>query len=174
MRAVINEYAEALFMLAQESGLTDEFSKQLKTVKHAFRNNPDYVLLLSAPGIPKEERASLVEQSFSDCHEYVISFLRLLCENGHISGMLDCINEYEALRKSAQNTLVARVTSAVELNDKQKSAIKEKLQKRSGKKVQLKCRVDNKIIGGLVIEMDGRIMDGSIKRGLHDIREVIK
>lgn len=161
-------------MLAQENGLTDEFSKQLKTVKREFRENPDYVLLLSAPGIPKAERISLIEQSFSGCHEYVLSLLRLLCENGRIGGVLDCIKDYESLRKSAQNTLVARVTSAVELNDGEKAAITEKLQKSSGKKVQLKCRVDDKILGGLIIEMDGRIMDGSIKRGLHDIREVIK
>ena len=67
----------------------------------------------------------------------------------------------------------AKVTSAVELNETEKASLKEKLEKKSGHKIIIEYSVDKSIIGGLIVEMDGKIMDSSLRKHLKDVKDVI-
>ena len=65
------------------------------------------------------------------------------------------------------------MTSAVELTDDEKKKLKLKLEKMSGKSLILKCTVDKSVLGGVIVKMDGKIMDGSLKHRLEEVKEVI-
>lgn len=174
MIATGNNYAEALFMLATEENSLEEFSESLESVSNAFSQNPDYIRFLQSPNIPKNERISALGEAFGGrINAHILSFLQLLCEHGKMADFTECRDQFEKLKKWAQNTATATVHSAVELSDSQKSALKEALEKQSGKSVVLQTQVDKSLLGGLVVEMDGKLLDGSIKRNLADIKEVI-
>ena len=81
--------------------------------------------------------------------------------------------EYESLRQWASNSVVAVVKTAVELTDSQKQGLIKNLEKRSGKSVTLECVVDSAVIGGIVVELDGELLDGSVKNNLKRVRDVI-
>lgn len=169
-----NEYSEAIFMLAQESGRLEEYSAALTLVCEQFRGEPLYMQFLSSPNIPRSERQSAVEKAFGEAvPQDVLSLLALLIEHGKIAELYDIAEGFEALKSSAQNTSVATVTSAVELMDTQLEALKSKLQKVSGKNVIIESRIDKSIIGGIVVELDGKLIDGSIKRQITEVKEVI-
>lgn len=174
MAQVINEYAQALFELALESGATEEFSSALDTVLTVMNENPEYLDFLSSPNIPKSERTAAIEQAFSEnTPEYVVSFLLLLCERGRIRNLEECISEYKRLCDVAGKISVAEVKSAIELTEAQKDALKAKLEKLCGNGVVLSCHIDESLLGGVVVEIDGKVIDGSIKHKLHELKEVM-
>ena len=174
MSDVSNEYAKALFMLAAETGKGREYKEALDAVSDVFNDNPLYPEFLTNFAIPLDERRNALETAFSDAiPRDVLSFLKLLCEKKHIEEFSECAAQYSAMYNEMDRILNARVTSAVELNDDEKVSLKEKLEKMSGHKVVIEYTVDKSIIGGIIVEMDGKIMDSSLKKHLRDVKDVI-
>ncbi len=174
MTRTFKEYGEALFALAVETDNTDAFKSALDTVSSVFKNDPEYVDFLACYGIPVAERTAALEQAFGDTlPEYVLSFLQLLCEHGAIKGFDECINMYNSLYAEHNKQTTAIVTSAVALDEGQKSSLIKKLEKMCGGNVTLDCKIDKTVLGGLVVELDGKIIDGSLKHKLSKVKEVI-
>ena len=65
------------------------------------------------------------------------------------------------------------MTSAVELTEAEKAALTEKLGKKLGRTIHLECSVDPSLLGGLVVNVDGKVIDGSLKHKLQEIKEVM-
>lgn len=174
MTELTKEYAEALFSLGMEKGKTDSYAESLDTVLGYFRNEPEYIDLLSSPGISGKERAGLFCAAFEGkIEEDVLSFICLLCERGHIRGYEDCVSEYRTLLDASHMISTARVVSAVPLTEDQLKRIKENLEAQSRHSVTVISETDSALIGGVVIEMDGKVIDGSIRRRLQEVKEVI-
>ena len=174
MAATGNNYAEALFMLAREENLIDEFYNSLKLVEEVFNDNPDYLQFLATPSIPKGERTAAIAAAFvGKINTHILSFLQLMCEQGKSEQFFDCANEFYNLREWASGTVEAVVKTAVELTPSQKQNLTAALEKRTGKKVILKCVVDSTLIGGIAVTLDGQLLDGSVKSNLKRAKEVI-
>ena len=174
MSGISSEYAKALFMLAMENEKGEEYEKALDLVSDAFSENPVYIEFLTSPGIPLEERLGALESAFSAAvPRDVLSFLKLLCEKRYIGEFQDCAAQYKTLLNEVGRVSSAKVISAVELDEKNKAALKEKLEKLSGHTVMIEYTVDKSILGGLIVEMDGKVMDSSLQKHLKDVKDVI-
>ncbi|MBQ4556212.1 MAG: ATP synthase F1 subunit delta [Clostridia bacterium] len=174
MTDISREYATALFSLGLEEGKAREYFDALTIACKAFEENPEYIDFLHSPGIPISERTAALEAAFSEhIPENVLSFLQLLCENGHVRSFFECFTEYKKLLDESERVSFAKVASAFPLDDTEKANIKHKLEKISGRSVTLECTVDEKLLGGVAVEMDGKIMDGSIRHRLSEVKDVI-
>ena len=174
MTATGNNYAEALFMLAREENSIDEFYDSLKLAEGIFKENPEYLQFLSTPSIPKTERTAALEAAFSGkISTHILSFLQLLCEHGKTEQLFDCVAEYGRLREWSAGTVVAVVKTVAELDDAQKQGLIKSLEKRTGKRVTLDIVIDSALLGGIAVEIDGQLLDGSVKTNLKRAREVI-
>ena len=174
MTETIKEYAEALFLLAEENKRIAEYSESLAEIGSLLAENPEYVDFLSSPALPLSERLAAIDEAFADSlPEYVLSFVKLLCEHGGIGGYAGCLKEYKQLYEQWKHVSTAYVTSAVELSEEEKSRLQEKLEKSSGNAVKLECAVDPSLMAGIVVSMDGKVMDGSLKRRLRGVKEVM-
>ncbi len=173
MMQIEREYAEALFMLAQESGEPQAYNEALDVVYSVLHENPDYVEFLASPAIPLAERCAAIDEAFKNAPEHVVSFMKLLCENSHAKSICECIDEYRKLVLAASGSVVATVTSAVELSNEQKEKLIVKLEKITGKKVNAEYFIDTSLIGGVRIELDGKLYDGSVKQRLSEVKDVI-
>lgn len=168
------EYAIALFNLAKESSIETELSENLELLKEVFESTPEYAAFLSAPSIPKQERLDTIQNTFGeDLHEYALSFLSLLCEQGNVDILSECVDEYDALYSASNKVSHAAAVSAVELTDDEKKKLLAKLEKLSGNRVDIEYRIDKRLLGGIVVDMDGMRLDGSLRRQLKNIREVM-
>lgn len=167
------DYAAALFMLAVEEQSVDAFSDALGAVYRAVKDEPDYLPFLASPAIPLGERLSAIDEAFGTLPEHIISFLKLLCEHGHIGTLPACVTEFERLSQALNNRTVANVTSAVPLDDVQKAALCRKLETLTGKGIDAVYTVDSSLYGGVVVEVEGKTYDGSIKHRLHDVKDVM-
>ncbi len=174
MTEISKEYASALFMLAEETGEQEAISQSLSVVEDAFVQNPELVEFLAAPTIPKSERTRAVQEIFGDLvQEHLLSFVLLLCEKGHIRSFMACAREFRQMLQRQQNIAVARVVSAVELTEAEQLEIKKKLEAASGHSILLECRLDPSLMAGLVIYLDGKVMDGSLRHRLRELKEVM-
>ena len=175
MSEVIHEYAKALFMLALEKECSKEYKDALELVSGVFDENPVYKDFLSTFAIPLEERLNALDEAFKDSiPREVLSFLKILCEKKHIDEFSECAEQYIAMHDEMEKISNAKVTSAVELTEEEKTNLKENLEKKSGHKMIIEYIVDESIIGGLIVEADGKIMDSSLKKHLKEIKDVIK
>lgn len=166
-------YAIALFSLAIESGSQAETLDALDAIDRLIGANPEYVSLLASPAIPRAERIRAMETALSGMPELVVHFLDVLITRGEIRALGECIEEYRRLDALSRKTCRARVTSAVALTDAEKLSLKKKLESRSGKEVELDCAIDESLLGGVVVQMDGVIIDGSLKKKLAEIKDVM-
>ncbi len=174
MTEISKEYAEALFALALESGVESELLQKLNTVKSLLDENPEYREFLSSPGIPMCDRIQGIESTFQEIlPEFGISFMCLLCEKGRITLFDECIVEYEKLLNAKDKVITAKVTSAVVLTEDEKKRLVDALSKKSGSRVEIICKTDENVLGGIIVEMDGMVMDGSIRHRLRDIKDVL-
>lgn len=174
MSEVAKEYGAALFMVAAESGQTDAFAEALSVIGNVFEENPDYPILLASPNIPMRERLGQIEQAFGGAvQEPVLSFLQLLCQKGHIHDFEAAAQEYRALWQAATRVSDAVVTSAVPLSEIQQQKLLEKLEQTSNRTVRAVYRVDPSVMGGVIVEMDGKVLDGSLRRRLREIKDVM-
>ena len=174
MTTTSREYAEALFELAVQGGVTKETSEGLETVVSALLQQPEYRALLASPAIGKEERLAALDTAFrGKIPDILLAILRMMVSRGHISALSGMARDYEELARGYRGESVAVVTSAVPLKEAETVALRAKLEKKLGRTVVLQCRVDPGLIGGIRVDVDGRVIDGSIRNKLEEIKEVM-
>lgn len=171
MADLSNEYAVALFSLAMENGLVSEFERELGEIKGLI--DEDYIHILSSPALSLSVRLGMIDEAFGTMHEYVVSFMKLICENGQISVLPETINEFFLLCRELENRAVARIYYVKEPSEAQKARLEDKLSKMTGKKIDALYIEDSTLIGGIKIELDDRIIDGSLSARLSNIKGVI-
>jgi F-type H+-transporting ATPase subunit delta len=174
MMQISKEYAEALFSLACENGEEKKIMSELNAVKTAFESDDELLTLLRTPSIPLEERLSVIDSVFGGTvSKYVLSLLKLMCERKRVPQILQCVEEYGKLLDEKDSVITAKVISAVPLTESERAALREKLEKSSGNTVMLDCSVDESILGGVIVEMLGKVTDGSLRHRLKEIKEVM-
>ena len=174
MTQLYKEYAQALFMLSLEENKTEQFASNLKVIEDAFDKNNEFYELLTSPAIYLSERLQIIDTTFSgSVSEYVLSFVKLLCEKKRLMELKNSIREYFRLVEEMKKISVVKVISAVELTDAEKGKLISKLEKTSDRNINAQFVVDESILGGIIIEAEGKILDGSLRYKLKDVKEVM-
>lgn len=174
MSKISSEYAKALYKLAREGGNEKNYLNTLDMISGLLLENPQYIELLKSAAIPMEERLAVLDSAFSDAvPKNILSFMKILCQNGHIGEILDCCKSYSSIYDRKNSIKEARVISATNLTESERERITEKLEKMSGASVETEFFLDESILGGLIVEIDGKTIDSSIRRHLADVKEVI-
>lgn len=167
-------YGGSLYELAAEESITEQLQEELSIIGQIFRENPDYIRLLSEPSIPKAERLSLLDAAFQNqIHSYLLNFLKLLCENGTLRELPSCIREFRTRFLKDSGILEAIVTSAVPLTKEQTAALTARLQSLTNQTILLTQKIDSRTIGGLKVEFGGEHLDGTAANRLLSLRKRI-
>lgn len=174
MNKTSNEFAEALFSLCMENHAEKETLEALHLVRDSFAAQPEALTMLDSPAIPKDQRRKALEEAFAQyVPQHVMGYLDLLCQNGRMRQLNESIQRFEELYDSANKLSTAVVTSAVALSDEEKKLLQNKLEAKLHRTIRLVCQVDASLLGGAVVQVDGKVIDGSLKHKLHEIKEVM-
>ena len=167
-------YGGSLYDLAAEEGLETRILGELDEVQQLLKQNPDYLRLLSTPSIPKKERCGLLDEALRDrVHLYVLNFLKILCEKGTLRELSGCARAYRIRYNQAHGILEATAISAVPLTEQQRAALHAKLESLTGKAIDLKTKVDAKVLGGIRLDIEGTELDGTVQNRLASLRRDI-
>ena len=168
------EYAEALFELAAGEDVLEETSDGLVTVISALKQTPEYRSLLASAAIGKADRIKALDEAFAGkVPKVLMGVLRMMVSRGHIGSLDNMVREYEELSREYRGESTARVLSAVPLKESEATAIRAELERRFGHTVVVQCETDPSLIGGVRVEVDGRVIDGSIRNKLEQIKDVM-
>lgn len=176
-KLVSKVYGDALFEIAVEDGHVDAFYEEAEAVWQILQDNADLSKLMSHPKIVKEEKVKIIENVFKGkISDEMLGLLCTVVDKGHFADSQSVLKYFMEQVKEYKNIGTAYVTSAMELSESQKEQIVNKLiQTTKYVKFEMHYDVDAALIGGMVIRIGDRVVDGSIKTRLYDLsRELSK
>ena len=175
MNRVGTVYGQGLYSLAKEEHLEDTILQELGVLEQCFGQQPEFLKLLLAGNLPKQERVDVLDNSFrGKVHPYVLNFLKLLTEKGYIRQFSASYRAFREQYNTDKGILEVRAISAITLTDSQMLRLSEKLEKVTGKKVALICRVDPAVLGGIRLQYDGKQVDGTVQGRLEAMGRQLK
>jgi len=174
MTEVGNVYGESLYELAKEESLSKLIGEQLTVLQESFRQEPDFIRLLSSPNLTKAERCQILDDSFrGKVHAYLLNFLKILTEKGYMRYFGDCCDAYMEHFDQDNGILRVDAVSAVELSPEQKDKLTQKLSRITGKEIALRTRIDPRVLGGIRLDYDGQRLDDTVSHRMDAIRDLL-
>ena len=159
---VARPYARAVFEIARDSESFGDWSEFLERAA-AVVSDPRVSGLIGNPAVTRGDLIDLLLEIVGDgAGEEGKNFLRLLAENGRLACIPEIGAEFEALRAEAENIVDVTVTSAVPLDEEQRSRFATSLRSKLGREVRLHCDTDASLLGGAIIRAGDLVIDGSL------------
>lgn len=175
MTQIGSVYAGALYALAKEEGCSTPVLEEMKALEEAFRTEPDFLRLLAASNLSKEERCAIIDESFrGKLQPYVLNFLKILTEKGYIRHFGDCCKAYREAYNRDNGIVEVTAVTAVPMTAEQTERLTQKLSRITGKAIQLISRVDPSCLGGVRLDYDGKRVDDTVANRLDSIRALLK
>ncbi|MDK2821278.1 MAG: F-type H+-transporting ATPase subunit delta [Clostridia bacterium] len=165
-QAIARRYARALFEIAREKKLLDEFVANLEQIGKAIAEEDELRRVLYHQLIPIREKQKIVEAIFPDFNDLLKNFLNMTIAKGREKAIPEIVTEFRQLVDKENNILPVDVFSAVPLTDEVKAALKERLQAVTKQNIRLNNLVNPEILGGIIIRLGDRVLDASLKKKL--------
>ena len=168
-------YAQALSASVADESNLESIRDDLAQVVELFAENPELKAFANNPAIPLAVREDVVEEILAAAgdSETTQRFVATLMERDRISLLPLALKRFTAIVDKRLNRVSAKLTSAAPLTKDQEKRIREGLAEYSGKTVLMEADVDPEIIGGVVVEIDGKVLDGSVRSRLARLRDSI-
>jgi len=175
-KLVSKTYGDALFELATEENKEDILLEEAEGIKKLITENDEFLKMMNHPQITREEKETIIENIFKGkISDEMTGFLRLLVINGRFSELESVIDYFIAKIKEYKKIGIAYVVTPLELSDKQKSDIEQKLLDTTKyEKMEMNFDIDESLIGGMTIRIGDRVIDSSIKSKLNKLTKELK
>jgi F-type H+-transporting ATPase subunit delta len=173
---IAERYAMALFELAEEKGELDRVAADLRTLRAMLAESADFRRMCISPviGLTAKGRAVAGLAKRAELSAVTTNFLGVLAHNGRLFVLSASIAAFLGLLATKRGELTAKVTSASPLADAQVAAISAALRRGLGQTVALESSVDAKLLGGLVVQVGSRMLDGSVRTKLQRLSLAMK
>jgi F-type H+-transporting ATPase subunit delta len=171
-KLISKTYGDALFDIAVENNKTDVFFEEVKGLKQILTENPELSKFLGHPDIELSEKVTVVENVFQGrISDEIVGLMRIVVTKGRASQLMSILDYFIAKTKEFKKIGVASVSSAAELSDVQKKKIVDKLlSSTSYTEFEMDYKVEPELIGGVVIRIGDRVVDGSVKNKLANLK----
>ena len=174
---VSGRYASALFSLARDSRETGPVADALRRFDALIAESPDLERLVRSPVFSAADQLKALNAILADAgiDGIAANFIRLVASKRRLFFIREMIADYRKLDDASRGVTRAEVTSATALSDANVAALKDSLRAASGgREVDLDTKVDPSIVGGLIVKLGSRMIDGSLKTKLNAIRLAMK
>jgi len=174
--SLAGRYAIALFELANEQKQLDAVSESLAALKQALADSEDFRALTTSPLIGRDQalRAVAATAAAMKVDPITANFLGVLAKNRRLAQLGNVIRAFNTLAARHRGEITAEVTSAHKLDEGQVDAIRKNLRTRYGSDIAVDLSVDPAILGGLVVKIGSRMIDGSIRTKLNNLALAMK
>ncbi|HKP27849.1 MAG TPA: ATP synthase F1 subunit delta [Gemmatimonadales bacterium] len=172
MRAesIARNYAGALFALAEKNGNIDAFTAWVEALAGAIHASPKVEAALLSPKVPKAAKTRLLTGAVAGAPGEFVHFLAAVVKRGRQVLLPAIATEFHQLNDVRLNRVRAGVILAREPDEQLKNQIKRTLEERLGKEVIPSFSVDPEILGGAIVRLGDRVLDGSVKRRIVRLR----
>ena len=166
-------YAQALLDLSKENNIDiNQIVSELQLVNSYF--DEEFISFLNNPKISKDNKKEVFNKAFTNLNKNVFATLMVLIDNNKIIYLNDVIIELQNLIDEQNGVVTVEVYSTSKLTELEKLSIISYFIKKLNKKINLKEFIDEKLVGGLVIKYQGKIIDGSLFTKQESLKEYLK
>jgi len=173
MEEVARVYSEALFDVAREHDALDEIRDQLGEVADAIAVDRDLQVFFFSPYFSSAEKRDGIGKTISGANPELVNFLELLAEKHRMPALFRIRRRFDELWDIENERLEVTLTSAIELDSTVVESVGAEIERKTGKTIELNSRVDESIIGGLVLQVGNRVLDASIRHRLEKLRREV-
>jgi F-type H+-transporting ATPase subunit delta len=172
--AVGRLYAEAMLGLAEEQGASDALLDELKELVGLLDQNPKVEHFLASQMVDEEGRARVIEDLFrGNASDLLVDSLQVINRKGRLGQLRAVAEAYRIAHRDLRGWVDVHVRTAVPLDDALRTRLKDTMAASTGRKPVLVERIDPSLIGGLVVEVEGKKFDASVASRLHDLSEAL-
>lgn len=167
-KLIAKTYGDALFEVGIEKNKIDSLSEEVKAVSDILDQNKELTQLLAHPQIMMEEKQEIIKNIFQGriCDE-LYGFLQIIIQKGRQTNIKEIFEWFEDCVKQYHHVGVVYVSTPLPLKDTQKTAVEKKiLATTEYERLEVNYQIDPSLIGGMVIRIGDRVVDGSIKNKL--------
>ena len=161
-------YAEAAFQIASRDDSIETWRRELELA--AAETDGQLMAVLANPALPLEQRLAAAEGVYGKLSQPVRNILLLLVRRGRIEQLPRVVAEFSRLDDRRQGITHATATSAAPLTDPEVRALTARLEEMTGGRIALTTDVDPSLLGGLVVRVGDRLIDGSVRGRLERLR----
>jgi F-type H+-transporting ATPase subunit delta len=166
-------YARALMGIGDDQKNADKLGADVRGFAQAMAASTELETILSNPAFPRADRKKIVDALATrlSVHPMTRNFLYVLLDKERLAHLPSISREIDRMLEERAGRISAEVTSATPLTAAQVTQITAKLEKLSGKKVQLTRREDPALLGGVVAKLGDVVYDGSVRSQLRKLRD---
>jgi F-type H+-transporting ATPase subunit delta len=166
-------YAGAFFEVGRDKGKLDTLQQQLSQFTDAIDRNRELQVFFFSPYLSSEEKVAGLKRAISGAEPELINFLELLVDKQRMTEIFRIRRAFEELWKEENRRIDVTVTSAVELDPEVVSKIGQEVERQTGEEVDLSSAVDDRILGGIVLQVGNMVLDASIRSRLEKLRKSV-
>ncbi len=168
---ITTRYAKAIFQLAQENNLLGRIKEDFDLIKQIL-DLDEFEDLIKSPIIPVSQKQAAITDVFkAKVHEYTLDFLLLVTENKREAYLKLMIMDFYQLYKKALGITEVHLTTAIDLDKKQKQQFIDILKKALNTQIDLNQKTDPQIIGGFILRVEDKLLDMSVASQLKQIKK---
>jgi len=167
-------YALALFAVAQEKNKADALISDMDAVSH-LELDKTVSAYLNNPAISFKEKEAVVSGKMAGIDSAVVNLVYMLLSSGRMNKLSAVIDEYKQMVDNSKGIERAEVITAVPLDDKARQKISGRLSDMLGKKVVIEPEsTDPELLGGIIVKVGGKMLDGSTRSALNVLKKEIR
>ena len=172
MKSASLQYATALADIVLEQGAAEPARKQLADFREAYTESAELRNFLESPAVPREAKHGVIEKLVLrlGASKVIRNFLFVMVDNQRVHLFPHMVDSFELVLRQRQGVAEAEVASAVELKERQKTALLQTLERLSGKKILANYTLEPVLLGGAVVRIGDTIYDGSVRNRLNQLR----
>ena len=170
--AIAKRYASAIYDIAESSDKIGEIREALNILAENYNEDEEFKVFLLDPSIKYDEKVKYLHKSFDFISEDAFKIINYLVKKGRVSLAEKIKDSYLKIYYEKNNKILINATFTKELSDNQREALMKKLEEKYKKKIVLNLSVDEELIGGGIIKIGNKVIDGSIKSQIENIKKI--
>ena len=173
---LVKSYAEALFQVARAEEMLDRVEEELTRLNKSLESNAELREFLSTLQISPDGKKSALSQIFGQkISPVTLHWIDMVVDQGRQRRLPAIIEAFLTLAQDAREKVTAEVITSVPLSEDLAKRLEQELSKITKKRVFLKPMVDDSILGGVIVKIENKVIDGSVRHRLEEIKnEMIK
>jgi F-type H+-transporting ATPase subunit delta len=172
---VSKRYAQALFELATDQNQIEKIHDDLNLIANTLNESKELNNLTSQPMISKNDKKDIFGKIFGDkVSSYTINFIKLLIDKKRETMIGEISEEFENMVNQLHSKVVAKVYTAVEVEQNELSLLRRKLEGYLDKQVDMETHVDKEILGGVLIKIGDRVIDGTVRTRFENMAKSLR
>ena len=174
-KLVGNRYAISLFQTGVELKKVEQFHSELNFIGKILEEEPKFFEVLKHPRISKDEKKNIINDIFKEnFSKEMKNFFYIIIDKRREGSLIDIVDEFNSEYNEFKNIVNVEAITAVEMEDAAKEKLVKTLEKKMNKNINLTNKIDKSILGGVMLKLDNKFIDSTLKNQLENMNTQIK